>query len=126
MAYKDEMISQLSVQKRLAPIGCIQTSYLITYEAFFSCFIETLEHLANSGMRVESVFAWDLSNSPNKYVKQIAQRFAVIDPKEDVDSMEKAANGEIAKLLSRVNFDYRIRNEFTDRYVQNLRITEQV
>ena len=73
-------------------------------------------------MRIESEFAWDLTNHPNDYVQQIDQDLVIIDISEDASSYKKAFNGEILKLQSRLFFDYVIRKNWTDQWVQGLNL----
>ena len=71
--------------------------------------------MASLDMRIESEFAWDLTNHPNDYVQQIDQDLVTIDISEDANSYKKAFNGEILKLQSRLFFDYVIRKNWTDK-----------
>ena len=73
-------------------------------------------------MRIESEYAWDLNNHPNEYVQQIDQGLVTIDISEDANSYKKAFKGEILKLQSKIFFDYVIRKNWTDKWVQGLNL----
>ena len=73
--------------------------------------------MANLNKRIESEYAFNLTNHPNDHVMQIEQNLVNIDITEDANSYQKAYKGEILKFQSRLFFDYVIRKNWTDQWV---------
>ena len=71
--------------------------------------------MANLNKRIESEYAFNLTNHPNEHVNQIEQNLVNIDITEDTKSYQKAHKGEILKFQSRLFFDYVIRKNWTDQ-----------
>ena len=117
------MISALSVPKRPQRKGSPKKE-LIFYNHYrwFLSYKETLEQVASLDIRIESEYAWDLTNHPNEYVQQIDQDLVTIDISEDANSYKKAFKGEILKLQSKIFFDYVIRKNWTDKWVLGLNL----
>ena len=74
--------------------------------------------MANLNKRIESEYAFNLTNHPNEHVNQIEQNLVNIDITEDANSYQKAYKGEILKFQSRLFFDYVIRKNWTDKWVE--------